>query len=172
MGTDSPSDVIVDTCVLINFLQVDQVEMLSRHPFYRVVITNHVRSEVLDHYGEQSTRLDASLNSGHVHEIGVSSGNELAIFSKLVQQRHLGVGECSSIAAAVVRQVPLATDDVAARKHIAQEFPGFQVANTTSLIVDLIRGNVLDVQQADALKDLWAAHYRFCLRISSFSELL
>lgn len=172
MGTDAQSEAILDTCVLINFLRVDRAALLARHPAYRILITNHVRGEVLDHYPEQLDRLTASLSSKHICETIVDSEDEVAVFSKLIQQRRFGVGECSSIAAALVRNLPLATDDQTARKHVLREFPSLRLFDTSSIVVDLIRSHVLDVSEADALKELWAAEHRFRLTISSFSELL
>lgn len=172
MGTEAQPEALIDTCVLINFLRLDQASLLARHPLYRMLITNHVRGEILDHYPEQLERLRISLASQHVHETIVDSAEEVDVFSRLIQQKRFGVGECSSIAAAVVRCLPLATDDQTARKHILREFPSLQLLDTSSLVVDLIRARVLDVAEADALKNRWAAEHRFRLLFTSFADLL
>lgn len=172
MGKEAPQEALIDTCVLINFLQVDQASLLGRHPRYRVLITNHVRSEIRDHYPEQLERLKAAFDAAYIHESTVETPKELDVFATLVDLRRFGTGECSSIAAATVRAIPLATDDRTARKHIQRAFPALTLFDTQEIIVDLLKAGILDIATADALKDRWAIEFRFRLTIASFSELL
>lgn len=172
MGNEARTDALIDTCVLINFLRVDRLALLGGHPSLRILITNHVRGEVSNHYPEQIERLNAGLDSGLVVETSVEHQQELDVFAALVQQNRFGIGECSSIAAAVVRQIPLGTDDRAARQHILRQFPTLSVFDTPSIVVELIRSGMLTLAEADQMKERWASEHRFRLTIGSFAELL
>jgi predicted nucleic acid-binding protein len=57
----SPKDVVVDTSVLINFLNVDRLDLFASHPQYRFLVTEHVKREVTEHYPQQINRLNVGL---------------------------------------------------------------------------------------------------------------
>jgi predicted nucleic acid-binding protein len=169
MATAGPKQVILETSVLINFLKVDRVDLLARLPGQEFLITDHVRDEITQHYPQQVARLTAALQQGHLHEIQVTDPGELAAFSQLASTG-LGSGECSAIAAASLRGLPLAIDDKVAVKRARQFHPGIAILNTESLMVSLIHENILDVPAADAIKDDWERNHRFRLPFQSFAE--
>ena len=51
MSFTSPSAIVADTSVLINFLRVDRMDLIARHS-HRFLVTDHVAGEVTDFYGE------------------------------------------------------------------------------------------------------------------------
>ena len=51
MSFTSPSAIVADTSVLINFLRVDRMDLIARHS-HRFLVTDHVAAEVTDFYGE------------------------------------------------------------------------------------------------------------------------
>lgn len=172
MNVEGRECVITDTSVLINFLAVDRARLLVEHPRLQFFITDHVRSEVTEHYPEQFSRLDAVLSDGSLQQLRIDTEEELEIFAALTVERRLGPGECAAIAAAVYRGWAIAIDDKAATKLISRSYPGTPVHTTRSIMVGLIKSAVLDVTEADAIKEDWKAHHRFRLPLKTFREEL
>ena len=169
--TDSRQAAIIDASVLINFLAVNRADLLIKHPVYRFATTRHAEQEITVHYGAQRTRLDACIVSGALEVLTLNAVHELEAFGAL--SRHgLGAGECASIAAAATRGLPLAIDDRAARKVAARLHPSVLLLDTQGLVVDCLRASLLDIKEADAIKEEWATKHRFRLGITSFAELL
>ena len=163
---------ITDTSVLINFLAIDQIELLVTHPDFSFVVTDHVREEVTDYYPEQVSRLDAALSSGAIVQWSVNTAEEIEIFAALSAERRFGAGECAAIAAAVIRGCSIAIDDRAAIKHIGRLYPQIHIETTETIVVGMIRYNLLEVGQADAFKNEWETKHRFKLPYASFSDIL
>lgn len=167
----SQAIVITDTSVLINFLVIDQVTLLGRLSAYRIVVTDHVRAEITAHYPEQLQRLEEALSSQVLKETRVTDLAEVQLFAELTS-RGLGIGECSAIAVAVNRQLALAIDDKKAIKKVSALSYNLTVLGTDSLVVLLIRDNVLSVQAADSMKSDWETNHRFKLPFASFSDII
>jgi predicted nucleic acid-binding protein len=163
-------DAVLDTSVLLNFLKVDRLDLLGRHPAFRFVITDHVRSEIKDHYEGQIERLEAAIENGWLTEIRVFEGREVEMFAELGSDGRLGAGECSAISVSSARGIPIAIDDVRARKK-AEEFVS-DVVGTADLMIGLIRAGVIDVAGADAVKRRWERDERFTLPFESFGGLI
>lgn len=161
---------ILDTSVLINFLVLDRLDLLARHPRYRFLVTEHVRAEIADHYPEERQRLEAALRSELIGETTVESSEELDLFAAMVRSGRLGVGECSAIAAASARGIPLAMDDRRARREAEGHCPTLELFDTASVVVDLIRAEAIDVPEADRLKEDWERNHRFRLGFASFGD--
>jgi predicted nucleic acid-binding protein len=161
--------VITDTSVLINFLVLDQVELLSRLPSRRCVVTDHVRGEIREHYGEQLERLERAFACNAIEEIRVTDLNEVQLFAQLTNIG-LGAGECSAIAVAMCRNLALAIDDKRAMKKIEKLAPELIVLTTETLVVLLIQDGVLTIEEADRMKRDWEEKYRFRLGFKSFAE--
>jgi len=169
MATAGRQQVILDTSVLINFLKIDRVDLLARHPSYEFLATEHVKDEITQHYPQQLARLDTARQNGDVQEIRVTDQNELNAFGQLASTG-LGTGECSAIAVAANRNLPVAVDDKVAIKRAQRFHSGIVILNTESLMVSLIHENVLDVPAADAIKDDWEQNHRFRLPFASFAN--
>jgi predicted nucleic acid-binding protein len=168
---DGETVVIADASVLINFLVIDRVQLLAALPGRRLVVTDHVRSEVTDHYPDQMRRLEEAFSAGLITEMAVTELSEVQAFA-LLTSKGLGLGECSAIAVAAHRGYVIAIDDKTARKHIAAEYPGLAVLTTESIVVELIKAGVIDVAAADALKGDWEKNHRFRLPFDSFQSRL
>ncbi len=164
--------VLLDTSVLINFLAIDRVDLIASHPEYLFFVTEHVRSEVTTHYGEQLVRLEKALSDGGLEETRVESIEELALFAELSQNPRLGLGECAAIAAAVTRTQSLAIDDKAARKAAIDRSPKLVVLDTQAMVLSLICSGALAVEEADAIKEIWGRECCFRLKIASFADLI
>jgi len=172
MKSHEPDEVVLDTSVLINFLAVDRVDLLARHPDYRFLVTEHVRGEVTAHYSNQVERIDAALATSALEEIRVEAVEELALFAQLTENRRLGLGECAAIAAAVHRRHVLAIDDKVARRAALALSPSISIIDTQALMVSLIRSDVLSVQDADVIKSDWETNHSFALKLRSFEDIV
>jgi predicted nucleic acid-binding protein len=166
----SPTDVVVDTSVLINFLNVDRLDLFASHPHYRFLVTEHVKREVTEHYPHQINRLNDGLVSGALSEIVVNSLPELATFAELSASGRLGWGECAAIAAAKHQGLMLAIDDKQAKKTAHRLCKPHTVIDTVELMILFIQEKLIDITQADLIKQDWQDQFRFRLTFTSFSE--
>jgi predicted nucleic acid-binding protein len=162
---------IIDTSVLINFLNINRIDLLSHYPG-EFLITEHVVDEVITAYPVQVNLLYSSIADGIISVVSVNETIELEIFNKLLNEHRLGQGECSAIACAINRKFYLAIDDVTARKKAAKESHELIMINTQDIIITLIQSQVLTVAEADLIKIRWENEFRFALKIKSFSELM
>ena len=164
--------VVADTSVLINFLRIDRMDLIGRHP-QRFLATDHVGAEITSSYPEQQERYQSAVASGLLDTCSVVDPEEVALFLKLGPGQQLGAGECSAIAVAIRRRYPIAIDDNRAIKRAIREVGAkLEVVRTTDLMVSLIRAVILDVASADRIKDDWAQYHRFKIKADSFQELL
>jgi len=163
--------VITDTSLLVNFLAIDRVDLLVALPASRFIVTDHVRSEVTEHYDEQLKRLVKAIDSGQLAEITVTDLVEVESFARLAATG-LGTGECSAIAVAANRGYAIGIDDRTALKRIAKLYPAMTVLTTRSIMIELIQAGVLSVEQADAIKFDWQTNHRFALAFDSFQDVL
>jgi predicted nucleic acid-binding protein len=168
MARDGQEEAVLETSVLVNFLAVDRVDLLAAHPSYRFIITDHVRGEITAHYAEQLERLEKALSTSLLSVRSVDSLDPT--FVTLVKDGRLGVGECAAIALAVNGGLALAIDDKRATKAAENVSPGLRLEGTETLVVSLIKAQVLDVATADAIKMEWETKFRFKLMFGSFAE--
>ena len=168
MAEDAPTEALMDTSVLLNFLAVDRVDLLARHPRFRFVVTDHVRSEVADRRPERLARFETALEKGLLGQTSVVALEELEVFVKLQRSSQLGEGESAAAAAALHRKAPLATDDRRAVKLLYRPFPSLSTMGTADIVRDLIAAGVLTAPETDAFKSEWETNHRFKLPFTSF----
>lgn len=166
MGKSALKSVVLDANVLINFMNVKKDELLFQLPRHSFFVTNVVRTELTR--PAQAAALEAALLGGSVKELEVPATDP--VYAAL--RTRLDDGESSAMAAAIAHGYSIATDERAARKIAARDFTSLEVTDTSSLVVAMIRTDLLSVRQADAMKALWEKRYRFTLKFESFSELL
>ena len=161
--------VVADTSVLINFLCIDRMDLIGRHP-QRFLATDHVGAEITSSYPEQLARYQAAVASGQIDTCSVIDPEELSL---LKPGEMLGAGECSAIAVAIRRRYPIAIDDNRAVKRAIREVGAkLEVVRTADVMVRLIRAGILDIATADRIKDDWELHHRFKIKTDSFRDLL
>jgi len=89
--------------------------------------------------------------------VPLETAGEQGLYAELSQA--LGPGEASCLAVAVVRQLTLATDDLAARRAAATR--GVKLTGTLGILVRLVREKHLTLAEANnILTDMIALHYR------------
>jgi hypothetical protein len=169
----STATVVADTSVLINFLKIDRMDLLGRHPC-RFVATDHVDLEIED--DEQRRRYAAAIATGHLETCTVTDSEELALFMRLGPGQRLGAGECSAIAVALNRHYVIAIDDNKAVNRALREAglsaKKLEIMRTPDVIVTLISAGILTIAEADFIKEIWAKQHRFRIRAASFKDVL
>ena len=163
--------IVADASVLINFLRIDHMDLIARRS-HRFLVTDHVEAEVTDFYPDQRARLEGALQAGGLQQVSVDDRREVALFGALDASGRLGAGERSAIALAICRGYTLAIDDRRAIRQAREESSTLRILTTRELVVTMIRENLLDIPEADELKEAWAEHHRFRLPIESFSDLI
>ncbi len=114
--------------------------------------------------------MNNAVNGGILTELTANATPELEEFGRLLSTSGLGIGECSAIVVAKHRSLALGIDDVTARKKALKYDAPLTLLGTEELIVSLIREGVLSIDEADRIKNDWAANHRFTLKFASFRE--
>lgn len=161
---------MIDTSVLINFLVIGRLDLLGCHQGYRFVVTDHVGEEITEHYSEQVAQLQNAKDAGWITEISLTDAQEVEMFARLTESGRLGNGECSAIAVAACRHLPLAMDDKAARRSASSLNLKITLLDTASLMVSFIQAGLITIGEADEIKHEWEQDFRFRLRFGSFAE--
>lgn len=160
--------VVADTCVLINFMRVGRLDLVCRHRGFRLVVTEHVRAEILDPV--QADLLATAISLGNIEEVMVTDPAELALFATL--NAVLGHGESAAIAVAALRGWHIATDEKGrTRREVETRLGRGRLLTTPDLLLSCIRSGSLTLSEADAIKDALAAS-RFVMNFNSFGDLM
>lgn len=168
MAEQSRSPVLIDTSVLLNFLAVDRASLLSQHPRHRFLVTDHVRAEITDQRPERLAFFDYALKEKLLEPVSVSKLSELEVFGKLIASGRLGIGECAAAALAIVRCLPLATDDGSAKGLILRTHPTLVFLDTPSIMRDLVAAGRLSIVDANSLKADLQVNHRFKMNFDRF----
>ena len=155
---------------MLNFHGIDRMDLLARHSL-QFMVTDHVAAEVADRYPHQQQRFSEAVSAGVVLQTSFSSPEELSLFRELSASGRLGAGECSAIAMAVYGHLILAIDDRQATIQARRANPTLRVLTTQDLMVSMIGEGLLDIAEADRIKDEWALRHRFRLKLRSFREI-
>jgi len=171
MSNSDKKILITDTSVLINFLNIDRIDLLAAFPA-EFLITGHVVDEITADFPDQKTRLNAAIENGQLEIITVDSEQELKLYNELIKERRLGAGECSAIACAINRKYSLAMEDSRACKQTIQLEPSIEILKTQDIIIRLIVDGIITREEADSIKVEWQTNYRFTLKFKSYSDVI
>lgn len=154
--------IVADTSVLINFLCINRMDLIGRHPD-QVVVTDDVTLEIV--VRQQRARFRAAVSERHLRVHRLAGDMELDLFLRLSENGSLGPGERSAIAAALTQDWRLAMDDKRATR-CAHQFAdrlgrSISVVGTLGLVAELVKLGLLDAQTANAMRVEWANHHRF-----------
>jgi predicted nucleic acid-binding protein len=166
------SIIITDTSVLINFLCGDRVALLSRLP-YNFYITEHAQEEIEKFYPELKASLDIATTTEVIFVHRDDTISELLSIQSVCEVNcHLGLGEISAMNVAVDNNWAFAVDDKVTLSHCAKNHPSVKIFRTSDLIVEMIRQQLITVQEADLIKQDWENKLFFRLKFKSFGDLL
>ncbi len=165
------SDIVTDTSVLINFLCIDRMDLFARYS-QRFFAPDEVQNELTKNYPVQVARMNSAKLSGVIVVQPPTQHNEMTAGQEIPIVGSLGRGERAAMAMAAKRACSLAIDDAKAIKYLEAIGYKLRVLKTQDLMVAMIKENLLDVAEADEIKDLWTRKYRFAIEQKSFQELL
>ena len=171
MPAPPPVLLVTDTSVLVNFLRIDRMDLIGRLSS-RFLVTDHAAGEITDVHFEQLARFHAAIAAGSCEVCRVENDAALELFAQLSGTQRLGVGESATIAHAISIGAGLALDDKRAANEARRIHSGLPIFGTADLVVQMIVEGLVSVEDADAIKDDWAANHRFRLKITTFGDLL
>ncbi|RME29704.1 MAG: hypothetical protein D6800_02425 [Candidatus Zixiibacteriota bacterium] len=161
--------VIADTSFLLNFINVDRVDILGALDQFDFWIPREVAIEIREPI--QVARLDAAHEIRILRTIDVAGVRELEKFA--VYRKRFGLGESACLASASENGYIVALDDKKARKIAQAEFGVDRILTTPGALLLAIRRGVMTVAEADSIKDELLQTYRFKMKdVASFSDLL
>lgn len=159
--------VVVDTCILFNFLHLDRLDLLGGLNAYDFVVCPEVTAEVKR--ADQRSRIEAAVRAGIVREVATDTLAALAPYKEL--KRILDPGEAAALALATTHCWAFATDDQRARKIAEQRIGRDRLMNTAGILVEAIRARLLSVEQADQAKTALEAR-PFKMPFASFRDVV
>lgn len=160
-----------DTSVLINFLKIQRIDLFQKCSLF-FFITDHVQDEISAYYPDQHTLLNFAVDQKILVKRNVESPEEFQTFGELSKSGQLGAGECAAIAIAVHQHYCLAIDDNQAIRKASILLSPHCILRTQDLMLLMIQENLLSLEQADHMIQVWAKEHRFRLKIDSFRSLL
>ena len=169
VGEHQPAIIVTDASVRINFLRIDRTDLLAGHS-HTFLATDHVAAEITDRYPGQQRRFAAALAASAISETRVTTPEEIRLFGSMFAAGRLGAGECSALA--VHRRYILAIDDRLATTQARRADATLRILATQDLVVSMIRQGLLDIAEADRIKQEWATRHRFRLKLASFRDLV
>lgn len=176
MGTDATSGgaapattiVLADANVLINFLHLDQLDLLLRLPRLRFAVPEHVVLEVRD--PGQAAVLREALAQGRMDLVVINDPATLATYGDL--HAVMGAGEAACLALASAHGWCVASDEKKRfRRELEKRIGLKKLLTTAGLVVYAIRAGLLTVETADAWKATLEGK-RFRLPFASFREFI
>lgn len=169
MAGGEPTRVVVsDSSVLINFINIDRLNLLGALPGFDFVIPDHVEAEITQ--PEQKACLAVAIEAGHLKREAMTDLTEIGVFAELTQV--MGKGEAACLAMAKERGWWIAADERGRfLRQVRERLGEARLLNTPGILLKAIRANVLTVAEADKLKAELERH-RFKMKFGSFGELL
>lgn len=164
----APAIVVASLFVLMNFLRIDRMDVLGRHPS-GFIATDHVAARIVQSHPDQEARYAAAIAAGHISQERVNQPTEVDLFDRLIAVRRLGVGECSAIAMALNRDYGLATDDPRAINRAMRDagLPSNQLhlMGTEDIVSTAVKLGVLTTAAAHAIRRRWASYGCFTSKL-------
>ncbi|HEX4961165.1 MAG TPA: hypothetical protein VF173_10040 [Thermoanaerobaculia bacterium] len=160
--------VAVDANVLINFANLNRLDLLGALSGFDFVTPPEAREEVAS--AEARDRLDFALDVGHLRETRLEGTETLTLYADF--RRILGQGESACLALAATEGWSVASDEKRvflreARLHLGAE----RIFNTPGLLLLAVRRSLLSVDQADKAKAV-LERCRFRMTFGSFREIV
>lgn len=151
--------IVVDACILINYLRLGRLALLVESASLRPVVTQSVIDEITDR--SQLGELEGSISAGHIELIDPDP-TALDTFISAIESG-LGRGEASCIALSSATGILLGCDEMAGCFTRFIEATGLsgRVMTTRDLMVMAIDENRLGLDDANALLDTLRTRLRY-----------
>jgi hypothetical protein len=95
---------------------------------------------------------------------------ELTLFGEIMRCGRIGSGEGSAISCAIFNGYKLAIDDKRAIKEAKKISPNILILKTENIIINMIKENILSINEADEIKYKLEEKYKFRLKFKTFSK--
>ena len=82
VGEGQPAVIVTDASVLMNFLRIDQTDLIAGHS-HNFVVTDHVADVMSGLYTEQQKRFAEAIDGGAVSQTSITSPEEMSFFASL-----------------------------------------------------------------------------------------
>ena len=159
--------VVLDTSVLLNFVNIGRIGLLACLGS-TVVLLDQVMAEVLR--PEQIEQIEEAIATGTLELHRVTDPDELSLFIQLMTAGRLGTGECAVLSMAVTRHWIAGLQDKRAIKEGKRLSKDLALWQTEDIVLELIRNGNLTVEEADGFLNEWRERYRFKSGFSSFES--
>ena len=169
MRQKSPTPIVLDASVLLNFVKIGRIELLGQLDT-SVVLLDQVFDEV--RRPEQREAVEGAVKAGILDLQSVRDPVEVALFANLRADGRLGAGECAVLAVALTRNWVAGLQDRRARVEGQHRREDLALCQTEDLVLKLIRSGHLTLNEADGFLVEWAAKHRFKSRLTSFRDLM
>ena len=169
MRQKSPTPIVLDASVLLNFVKIGRIELLGQLGT-SVVLLDQVLDEVIR--PEQREAVEGAVKAGILDLQSVRNPVEVALFASLRADGRLGAGECAVLAVALTRNWGAGLQDRRARVEGQRRREELALCQTEDLVLTLIQSGHLTLEEADGFLVEWAAKHRFKSRLTSFRDLM
>ena len=168
MRQQSPTPIVLDASVLLNFVKIGRIELLGQLDT-SVVLLDQVLDEV--RRPEQREAVEGAVKAEILDLQSVRNPVEVALFANLRADGRLGAGECAVLAVAINRNWVAGLQDRRARTEGQRRREDLVLWQTEDLVLKLIQSGHLTREEADGFLVEWAAKHRFRSRLTSFRDL-
>jgi len=170
-ASNSPGNIqftLVDASVLINFIHLDQLELLGKLREYRFVIPEHVQMEITRN--DLAAILKKAVQNGILEKTFITDIKEMADYAEF--HKTLGQGESACLAIAEHRGFSIASDEKGVfRILVLRKIGQGRLLTTPDLILTAVQSKLITVAQADKWK-VKLEKLRFKMTFPSFKDLL
>jgi len=159
--------VVTDANVLINFIHIQQLDLLNRLNDQGFIVPQHVIDEIT--WDNQAKALSLAFEEGHLHPCDLDDDETEDLYNSL--RSFIEAGEAACIAIAHMRDCAVATDEKGDAERIATELLGKKrLLRTESILRQCIAAGLITVPEADAFKATLATK-RYAMKFASFADL-
>ena len=165
MARQGPATIVLDTSVLLNFVNIGRIELLGQLGA-SVVLPDQVLDEI--RRPAQREAVEDAMAAGILDLQSIRNPADVALFADLRAGGRLGAGECAVLAVALARNWVAGLQDRRARIEGQRRRKDLALCQTEDLVLMLIRAGRLTVEEADGFLVEWATRHRFRARLTSF----
>ena len=165
MARQGPATIVLDTSVLLNFVNIGRLELLGQLGV-PVVLPDQVLDEI--RRPGQREAVEGAVAAGILDLQSIRNPAEVVLFADLRANGRLGAGECAVLAVALTRHWTAGLQDQRARLEGQRRRKDLTFCQTEDLVLTLIRAGHLTVEEADGFLVEWATRHRFKSRLASF----
>lgn len=165
MACQGSATIVLDTSVLLNFVNIGRLELLGQLGA-SVVLPDQVLDEI--RRPGQREAVEDAVAAGILDLQSIRNPAEVALFADLRAGGRLGAGECAVLAVALTRHWIAGLQDRRARLEGRRRRKDLVICQTEDLVLKLIQAGHLTVEEADGFLVEWATQHRFRARLTSF----